>query len=248
MTPSFSIDKTQWQAQANGFWLLSFTLKLLDPTDECKTANDMIGAEYFSEHRKLDLFAAHSTALGIWQLQFLCAQQNPICTSTFTLKWRNIVLPVTADNLLLLGENLAMAPLFALAKLRQQNSFAKRTQRNLALLHATQTFPFAVKPARFMVETTPAEAIGACTLLEDWKIANRLSSEQFVAGCAQMTLSEMLESWLSAMCSIHRHDSDTSESWQLVLSASEATSEHCTRLVRELESSANTLKFEITAL
>lgn len=63
------------------------------------------------------------------------------------------------------------------------------------LLHSDQGFPFAVKPARFLWENAPNEAIGAAPLLEDWQIPNRLCHTPFQPGCFEGTLEDFLKKW-----------------------------------------------------
>ncbi len=58
------------------------------------------------------------------------------------------------------------------------------------ILLSAETFPFVIKPARFMVSQLP-EAIGACALLEDWGFANRLFGAQM--GCYDTSLAQWLQ-------------------------------------------------------
>jgi hypothetical protein len=86
---------------------------------------------------------------------------------------------------LLTGENLAIADALLLAQCYQESA-----DQFLVLL-AADSFPFTLKPARFMVSELP-QLIAACPLLEDWGFANRLASEAGLPGCFEGNLTELL--------------------------------------------------------
>jgi len=91
--------------------------------------------------------------------------------------------------LLITASNQAMATALYLS---QQ---LKNTYHIQVLLHSDAGFPFMVKPARFLWENAPAEAIGAMPLLEDWQIPNRLCHSAFQPGCFEGTLEDFLIQW-----------------------------------------------------
>ncbi len=66
------------------------------------------------------------------------------------------------------------------------------------IMEAQEDFPFPIKPARFMFDNLPIEAahmIGACPLLEDWKIPNRLCSHSGIPGCFDGSLDLFKSVW-----------------------------------------------------
>ena len=90
---------------------------------------------------------------------------------------------------LLLASDLKMAAAFHLLKeLKNKHQF-------IVILHATDSFPFIVKPAQIMFHNFPHEAIGSCPLLEDWKLVNRLCSSQGLPGCFDGDFTELLKVW-----------------------------------------------------
>jgi hypothetical protein len=132
------------------------------------------------DHLKLQLLSRHPIAKTAPR-QLHC---HPPKTAT-------IIQPEA--NLLIIASGLEMANLFYLAK---QRDSTQSTGHTLALLHSEDSFPFTVKPARFLLPEMPAEAIGACPLLEDWKIGNRLASDLGLPGCFDGSLTDLLEQWI----------------------------------------------------
>lgn len=68
----------------------------------------------------------------------------------------------------------------------------------IMVLESTHHFPFAIKPAKFMLNSLPnfaASAIGASSLLEDWGIPNRLCSPLGLPGCFDGTLDQLDAAW-----------------------------------------------------
>jgi dihydroorotate dehydrogenase electron transfer subunit len=63
------------------------------------------------------------------------------------------------------------------------------------ILHSTHTFPFIIKPARFIMNDLPPEMIGCSELLEDWKIPNRLCSDADLAGCFDGNFQQLNTQW-----------------------------------------------------
>ncbi len=125
----------------------------------------------------------------------------------------------TATHVILLGSEGHMANLFYLAKLRSQQP----NTQTLALLHSDTTFPFKAKPARLMTPNLPPEAIGACTLLEDWNTPNRLASQQGFAGCFEGTLETLFSDWLTQK----NNNIQSNESWKVIICAPDETQKKC---------------------
>ncbi|MCF6345860.1 MAG: hypothetical protein L3J00_05260 [Thiomicrorhabdus sp.] len=125
----------------------------------------------------------------------------------------------TATNVILLGSELHIANLFYLAKIRSQQP----NTQTLALLHSETNFPFKAKPALLMTPNLPPEAIGACTLLEDWNIPNRLASQQGFAGCFDGSLEALFDYWLTQKNSRIQNE----EPWQVILCAPNKTQKKC---------------------
>ncbi len=78
---------------------------------------------------------------------------------------------------------------------------SKKFGRNYSLaliMEAKSEFPFQIKPAKFMFKNLPIKAagmIGACSLLEDWKIPNRLCSQTGIPGCFDGDLDAFENIW-----------------------------------------------------
>ncbi|MGE4499502.1 MAG: hypothetical protein AB7C96_04065 [Hydrogenovibrio sp.] len=94
-----------------------------------------------------------------------------------------------SQPVLITGSHQALATVFYLAD-RLRETFDVR-----AVLASESAFPFVVKPARFLFPDFPAQAIGAATLLEDWKIPNRLCSEAALPGCFDGRLGDLWSQW-----------------------------------------------------
>lgn len=86
---------------------------------------------------------------------------------------------------------------FALAKLWQTTKHKNANLAGLALMHCKEGFAFRIKPARFMLPLNAQGAIGACPLLEDWKITNRLATDSGEVGTLDGSLADLIEAWLS---------------------------------------------------
>ncbi|GAB6071080.1 hypothetical protein JCM30760_21770 [Thiomicrorhabdus hydrogeniphila] len=211
----------QQSQQANGFWLVSLSLQ-----DNLGLAN-AIGSAFYLEQApdiKLVLFQYASDNLAN-HYQFLSLQELPktlftrpgklLCNSNLAFN-----IPFKNQPLLILANDLAMANAFALAKhsTNQQSSQRanhKESEPTIVGLHSQTAFPFVLKPARYLMPNMPAEAIGACTLLEDWKIQNRLSSSMGLPGCFEGELPDLFEYWAKSM---HKSSSNLEQiPWQIIL-------------------------------
>ncbi|MBN2605725.1 MAG: hypothetical protein JXR47_00165 [Thiotrichales bacterium] len=115
--------------------------------------------------------------------------QSNIDTPTWQIFQECLSNEPTQNPTLLLASDINIANLLHFA----QN--ATQDNRFIALLEATESFPFTVKPAKFLFEDFPPEAIGACPLLEDWKIPNRLCSENGLPGCFDGNIHTALSEW-----------------------------------------------------
>jgi dihydroorotate dehydrogenase electron transfer subunit len=60
-------------------------------------------------------------------------------------------------------------------------------------------FPFKPQPSQIMVSGIPDGVIAAMPLLEDWGIANRLSSLQGYPGCFDGYVTDLARAWLDSM-------------------------------------------------
>lgn len=187
-----SIQQTE---QINGYQLFSFSLA--SPLELELALGRTFTIEGFPE-TELCLFQAPQTESGTYQflshshinqtllleaqqpMKLICHYSRPFC------------MPELNTPLLILAENLFMANAFALSK---QRKLAKDNQQTV-FLHTDDCFPFMVKPARFLMQSAPAEAIGASTLLEDWQVQNRLASDEQQPGCFHGSLPELFAYWL----------------------------------------------------
>ena len=205
MQPStFAISDWQPSEQTSGYWLISLTLTSPALFD--------VGARFWLDDHSEPLLLFHQTLqTNHVKLQLLSQANFAETPPPKQLHSRPpkspTVIPGT-KNLLILGSGVEIANLFYIAKQRQSFHASGQT---LALLHSEQGFPFTVKPARFMLPEMPAEAIGACPLLEDWKISNRLASDLGLPGCFDGRLADLLEQWIQ----YHRLQSET-KPWQVI--------------------------------
>lgn len=162
--------------QANGWQQISFTLNAPFPIE--------VGTRL---------------QLGAWQLAPWRVDQQHIdclampCEDPLTLSAPIHVIKqgkplghVEAQHILLSGQDLAIADIFLAA------SLLKHIAGQTLILMASNTFPFAIKPARFLVPALP-NLIASCPLLDDWGFANRLASHDNLPGCHHGTLSELME-------------------------------------------------------
>ncbi len=201
---TFTIYDWQQSEQTAGYWLISLTLAspcLFDVgtsfwLDSNPEPLRLFHQELQPNNLKLQLLSRAPIAETISPSLLHC---RPPKTTT--------AIPATG-NLLILGSGLEMATLFYIAKQRQSFNASGQT---LALLHSEQDFPFIVKPSRFILPEMPAEAIGACPLLEDWKIGNRLASDSGLPGCFEGSLEDLLDQW------IRYHQPEIKpEDWQVI--------------------------------
>ena len=68
----------------------------------------------------------------------------------------------------------------------------------LVLMGSESPFPFKVQPSQIVVSGIPKDVIGAVPLLEDWKVASRLATNQNWPGCYQGNVTELAEQYLNS--------------------------------------------------
>ncbi|VAW49453.1 hypothetical protein MNBD_GAMMA04-1388 [hydrothermal vent metagenome] len=239
---AYPIDHISQTEQEGGYWLISLqlpstcfptqkpsstTLKILPPLFHI---NDQFRLSNSDE--RLFLFQ-HTPSNTQHHLQFLCKQPILITDHTKlkipppTHKSARQIKPT--ENLLFLGSDLHVAPLFYLAKQRSMHLNADHDEKKgqtLALLHSHDAFPFRVKPAQLMSQHLPPQAIGCSTLLEDWKITNRLTSDLGLPGCFDGDLAELFSYWL------HQTNQDTHACapWNIMICAPSIIKKKCLTL------------------
>jgi|GEM_PF-1939728 len=214
---SIQLNQLTQTVQSGGYWLISGVLsKPLDAVYafytldylEQKVENQQACPDSQDPAIHLSLFDYQPTTLKL-------LSHEPL--SEATIQSGKVVIQAqkqsaldfsTEKTTLLMASDLGIGPLFYVAKQIKNNGL-----KHLALLHATQGFPFAVKPAQILLQDFPFEAIGGCSLLEDWKIANRLASELGLAGCLDGSITELLTPWLEAE---NQRQAETPLNWNLL--------------------------------
>ncbi len=168
--------------QAGNYWLIMVTLTTDDTLPfGYKVIVDANEWVLFSQTKKSASFLSYAKYQNIKDNSISFLQNNPA----------NLILS-TEKTYLLLASDLNMASAFYLLKeLRNKYKF-------IVILSATNNFPFIVKPAQFMFTGFPAHAIGSCPLLEDWKVVNRLCSNQGLPGCFDGDIAQLFIHWTPA--------------------------------------------------
>lgn len=176
----------QQTEQPNGYWLVELEQENTQPAPvNWQLTVDKITLQLFAQQRN--------------RLQFLTTQAlsltpgseiNPPKHSQAWLFLQDIVNKLPQNQpVLILASGIKIATAFYLSKALSQD-FDIRT-----ILHTKNAFPFQIKPARFMFADFPAYAIGASTLLEDWKVPNRLCCDGFLPGSYEGSISELFTEW-----------------------------------------------------
>ncbi len=222
--------------QEGGFWLINLKLpsacfpQYSNHTPKYAPLFDVNNRFRLSNHNETLCLFQHTPSNTQHHLQFLCKQPVSITKQTqlqitpSTNKHPIQIHP--SENLLFLGSGLHIANVFYLAKQRSAQISAyhgEKKGQTLALLHSHEHFPFRIKPAQLMVNYLPPEAIGCCTLLEDWHITNRLASNLAAPGCFDGDLADLFEYWL------HQTNQCTSfcEPWHIILCVPSETKKKC---------------------
>ncbi len=193
----FSTQAAQWLSQTEqvgGWWLIQTQLNQTDLLP--------VGTEIRHDDGKALLFSQNGKQAGFLaqsNLAFVNDKPNltlhtPIQENDDTHPWRflplkpNLLTP--GKPIVLFASDLNMASAFYLiSQTKSQQSF-------MVILHASDSFPFVVKPARIMLDNFPPEAMGACPLLEDWHQLNRLCSTQGLPGCFDGDIKSLKQTWL----------------------------------------------------
>ncbi|WEJ62326.1 hypothetical protein [Thiomicrorhabdus lithotrophica] len=214
----------QQAEQINGFWLVSFSLST--PLTLEKTLGRTF---YFQEVPEILLCLFQDTSnRSTHSYQFLVQQALPenIITQLTAIcceSNQNLTLPNSDTPTLILADNLFMANTFAFAKYQISQTSNSITN---SILASDNAFPFIVKPARYLMPEMPPEAIGASTLLEDWKVQNRLASHAGLPGCFDGDLFEIFNYWLNSI----EDDIKTNnieQNWQVIVFAESAIQKKC---------------------
>lgn len=99
-------------------------------------------------------------------------------------------------RLLLLGQDLGMAPIIMLAN---QIWRAGGSWQPLVLLESSTPFFIRPRPSRLLVPALPAGVIATLPLLEDWGIPCRLATTLEAPGCHEGSALELASAWLTAL-------------------------------------------------
>ena len=239
-TVSTKLRKLSQSAQAGGYWLITgdITNESTGKTTGKSTSNTINpcyapSAFYVLNHdlkntkssgHLLSVFDYQYPTLQLLSLQPLAQHLIDSDAVEVLSSTHAKINPPTDQACLFLGSELGIGPLFYSAKQAKKNAHP-----HLALLHSTGAFPFAVKPAHFMLNDFPLEAIGACSLLEDWKIPNRLASNAALAGCFEGAFKDLLLPWIKAE---HQRQTTAPLNWQVVSFLGEADTHTLANLIK----------------
>ena len=97
---------------------------------------------------------------------------------------------------LLIGGGVGIPPMIFLAE------HIKNTTKNLnplVLMGSEIPFPFKNQPSKIIINEMPSDVTASMTLLEDWKIASRLTSLKDYAGCFGGHVTELADRWLEKL-------------------------------------------------
>ena len=97
---------------------------------------------------------------------------------------------------LLIGGGVGIPPMIFLAE------HMKNTTKNLnplVLMGSEIPFPFKNQPSKIIINEMPSDVTASMTLLEDWKIASRLTSLKDYAGCFGGHVTELADIWLEKL-------------------------------------------------
>ena len=95
---------------------------------------------------------------------------------------------------LLIGGGVGMPPMIFIAEALRQTDTLPFT-----ILGSEVPFPFAARPSNIMVPGMPEGVIAGMPLLDDWGIANRLTSLQGYPGCFDGYVTDLARHWLDAL-------------------------------------------------
>ena len=97
---------------------------------------------------------------------------------------------------LLIGGGVGIPPMIFLAE------HIKNTTKNLnplVLMGSEIPFPFKNQPSKIIINEMPSDVTASMTLLEDWKIASRLTSLKDYAGCFGGHVTELADRWVEKL-------------------------------------------------
>ncbi len=100
--------------------------------------------------------------------------------------------PHAAASVLLIGEELGLAPITFLAETLKK----ERRHSLLVLLGFSGELPFRPAPSRIMVKELPAGVIATMPLLEDWLVAGRIAHADEPPGCFGGDVLTLARHWL----------------------------------------------------
>ncbi|KAF0191065.1 MAG: dihydroorotate dehydrogenase electron transfer subunit [Gammaproteobacteria bacterium] len=109
----------------------------------------------------------------------------------------------TRSRPLLIGGGVGIPPMVFLAEWLHRHQPHKQP---LVLMGSETPFPFTPQRSAIDVGGVPAEASTAMPLLEQWRIASRLASQQKFAGCYQGYVTQLAAHWLDALTPPQRKD------------------------------------------
>ena len=104
---------------------------------------------------------------------------------------------------LLIGGGVGIPPMIYLAE------HIKNTTKNLSpvvIMGSEIPFPFKIQPSKTIINEMPADVTASMALLEDWKIASRLTSLKNYAGCFNGYVTELADIWLEKLDSDQRKE------------------------------------------
>ncbi|MDG4812667.1 hypothetical protein P8629_06565 [Hydrogenovibrio sp. 3SP14C1] len=176
----------QQTEQPNHYWLVEM--------EQDNTQPAPINLQLTVDGVALQLFAQQQSRLQFLTTQAVSlspgSQINSPKNSQAWLFLNDIVKALSKEKpILILASGIKIATAFYLSKALSKDFDIR------VILHAENAFPFQIKPARFMFANFPAYAIGASTLLEDWKIPNRLCCDAFLPGSYEGNFSDLFSGW-----------------------------------------------------
>ncbi|MCP3670299.1 MAG: dihydroorotate dehydrogenase electron transfer subunit [Gammaproteobacteria bacterium] len=96
---------------------------------------------------------------------------------------------------LLIGGGVGLPPMVFLAETMYQNQEIKP----FVILGSEVPFPFKPQPSATIITGIPNDVIAGMPLLEDWGVANRLTSLQGFPGCFQGYVTDLARHWLDSL-------------------------------------------------
>lgn len=176
----------QQTEQPNNYWLVEMEQDHTQPAPiNLQLTIDGVALQLFSQQQnRLQFLTTQAVSLSTG------SQINSPKNSQAWLFLNDIVKDLSEEKpVLILASGIKIATAFYLSKALSKDFDIR------VILHTENAFPFQIKPARFMFANFPAYAIGASTLLEDWKIPNRLCCDVFLPGSYEGNLTDLFLEW-----------------------------------------------------